>query len=297
MALKWLRDNLRHLKFILWGVVAVFVLLVFVDWGAGRTGGSGGAATAVRVGDRGVSEAEFLSEMRRLDQRFSEVYGERWNEFKSQVDLAGQTASYIIDRELQLAEAQDAGIMVTASHNPARYNGYKVYWEDGAQVTPPHDKGIIARVRDVEGQDSVRRISEQEARSRGLLVDVGPELDEAYFTRIAGLARSRDLVDRSGEDVTIVYTPLHGTGGTAVPPMLERFGFRNVRTVPEQAAPDGDFPTVDAASLLDDFEPAHAAQRLVGLRDRVGGRGAEGAQLGGAMPAQPDRAAASIRWS
>jgi len=113
MALKWLRDNLRHLKFILWGVVAVFVLLVFVDWGAGRAGPSGGAATAVRVGDRGVSEAEFLSEMRRLDQRFAEIYGDRWNELKSQVDLAGQTASYIIDRELQLAEAQDAGIMVT----------------------------------------------------------------------------------------------------------------------------------------------------------------------------------------
>jgi len=113
MALKWLRDNLRHLKFILWGVVAVFVLLVFVDWGAGRAGGGGGSGAAIRVGDRAVSETEFLDEMRRLDQRFSEVYGERWNEFKSQVDLAGQTASYIIDRELQLAEAHDAGIMVT----------------------------------------------------------------------------------------------------------------------------------------------------------------------------------------
>jgi peptidyl-prolyl cis-trans isomerase D len=113
MALKWLRDNLRHLKFILWGVVAVFVLLVFVDWGAGRAGGGGGSSAAVRVGDRAVSKTEFLNEMRRLDKRFSEVYGERWNEFKSQVDLAGQTASYIIDRELQLAEAHDAGIMVT----------------------------------------------------------------------------------------------------------------------------------------------------------------------------------------
>ena len=108
-----MRDNLRHLKFILWGVVAVFVLLVFVDWGAGRAGGGGGSGAAIRVGDRAVSETEFLDEMRRLDQRFSEVYGERWNEFKSQVDLAGQTASYIIDRELQLAEAHDAGIMVT----------------------------------------------------------------------------------------------------------------------------------------------------------------------------------------
>ena len=113
MALKWLRDNLRHLKFILWGVVAVFVLLVFVDWGAGRAGSSGGGGAAVRVGDRAVSETEFLNEMRRLDQRFSEIYKERWNELRSQVDLAGQTASYFIDRELQIAEAHDAGITVT----------------------------------------------------------------------------------------------------------------------------------------------------------------------------------------
>jgi len=113
MALKWLRDNLRHLKFILWGVVAVFVLLVFVDWGAGRAGSSGGGGAAIRVGDRAVSETEFLNEMRRLDQRFSEIYKERWNELRSQVDLAGQTASYFIDRELQIAEAHDAGITVT----------------------------------------------------------------------------------------------------------------------------------------------------------------------------------------
>ena len=113
MALKWLRDNLRHLKFILWGVVAVFVLLVFVDWGAGRAGGPGGAGAAVRVGDRSVSEEEFLSEMQRLNQRFSELYGDRWNELRSQVDLAGQTASYFIDRELQLEEAKRVGIRIT----------------------------------------------------------------------------------------------------------------------------------------------------------------------------------------
>jgi peptidyl-prolyl cis-trans isomerase D len=112
MALKWLRDNLRHLKFILWGVVLVFVLLVFVDWGAGRAGGGGGGA-AVRVGDRTVSESEFLDEMRRLDQRFSQVYKERWNELRSQVDLARQTANYFIDRELQLAEARRVGLNVT----------------------------------------------------------------------------------------------------------------------------------------------------------------------------------------
>lgn len=113
MALKWLRDNLRHLKFILWGVVLVFVLLVFVDWGAGRAGGGGGGSAAVRVGSRSVSEAEFLDEMRRLDRRFSEIYGERWNEFRAQVDLAGQTASFLIDRELQLTEAKSIGLTIT----------------------------------------------------------------------------------------------------------------------------------------------------------------------------------------
>jgi peptidyl-prolyl cis-trans isomerase D len=111
MALKWLRDNLRHLKFILWGVVAVFVLLVFVAWGAGRAGGGGGGA-AVQVGATKVSEQEFLDEMRRLDQRFAQIYGERWNDIRSQVDLAGQTASYFIDRELQLAEARRIGLKV-----------------------------------------------------------------------------------------------------------------------------------------------------------------------------------------
>ena len=112
MALKWLRDNLRHLKFILWGVVIVFVLLVFVDWGAGRAGGGGGGVAAVRVGNRSVSEGEFLDEMRRMDQRFSQIYGENWNQIRGQVDLAGQTASYLVDRELQIIEAKNVGITV-----------------------------------------------------------------------------------------------------------------------------------------------------------------------------------------
>lgn len=113
MALKWLRDNLRHLKFILWGVVAVFVLLVFVDWGAGRAGGGGGGSAAVRVGNRTVSESEFLDEMRRLDQRFSQIYGEQWNQIRGQIDLARQTANFFIDRELQIDEARRVGLKVT----------------------------------------------------------------------------------------------------------------------------------------------------------------------------------------
>lgn len=113
MALKWLRDNLRHLKFILWGVVLVFVLLVFVDWGAGRAGRGGEGGAAVRIGNRSVSESEFLDEMRRLDQRFSQIYGEQWNELRGQIDLASQTANMFIDRELQLTEARRIGLTVS----------------------------------------------------------------------------------------------------------------------------------------------------------------------------------------
>jgi peptidyl-prolyl cis-trans isomerase D len=113
MALKWLRDNLRHLKFILWGVVLVFVLLVFVDWGAGRAGGGGSGSAAVRIGSRTVSESEFLDEMRRLDQRFAQIYGEQWNQIREQVDLARQTANFFIDHELQINEARRVGLTVT----------------------------------------------------------------------------------------------------------------------------------------------------------------------------------------
>jgi peptidyl-prolyl cis-trans isomerase D len=113
MALKWLRDQFKHLKIVLWGVVAVFVLLVFVDWGAGRSGSRGGRDVAIRVGDRVVSEQEFIEELRRMNQRFQQVYGERWNEIRDQVDLPGQTVAFFIDRELQLAEAQEAGLAVS----------------------------------------------------------------------------------------------------------------------------------------------------------------------------------------
>jgi len=161
MALKWLRDNLRHLKFILWGVVVVFVLLVFVDWGAGRAGGPGGAGAAVRVGDRAVSESEFLSEMRRLDQRFSQVYGERWNDLRSQVDLAGQTASYFIDRHLQIAEARDVGITVTPDELQAAILETPSFTrEDGQFVGPDTYKRIIRAYYQMTPEEFEERLSE-----------------------------------------------------------------------------------------------------------------------------------------
>jgi len=113
MALKWLRDNLRHLKFILWGVVAVFVLLVFVDWGAGRSGPGSPADAAVRIGNTVVSKNDFLSQMRRFEQQYSQQFGERWNEIRDQVNLYDETMAYFTNRTLLLEEAEKAGIHVS----------------------------------------------------------------------------------------------------------------------------------------------------------------------------------------
>jgi peptidyl-prolyl cis-trans isomerase D len=113
MALKWLRDNLRHLKFILWGVVAVFVLLVFVDWGAGGSGPGSVTDAAVRVGDTVVSRDEFLGQMRRFEQQYSQQFGESWEEIKGQVNLFDETLAYFTNRTLLLAEAEQAGIHVS----------------------------------------------------------------------------------------------------------------------------------------------------------------------------------------
>jgi peptidyl-prolyl cis-trans isomerase D len=113
MALKLLRDNLRHLKFILWGVVIVFVLLVFVDWGAGRSGNVGGANVAIRVGDREVTHDEFLRQMRQQDDMFKQRFGEQWDQLRTQFNLAEQTAATLIERELMLEEAGDMGLEVS----------------------------------------------------------------------------------------------------------------------------------------------------------------------------------------
>jgi peptidyl-prolyl cis-trans isomerase D len=114
MALKWLRDNLRHLKFILWGVVAVFVLLVFVDWGAGGSGGPGGVGdTAVRVGDTVITRDEFLGQMRRFEQQYSEQFGDQWDAIKGQINLFDETVAYFTNRTILLKEADQTGISVS----------------------------------------------------------------------------------------------------------------------------------------------------------------------------------------
>jgi phosphoglucomutase len=153
-----------------------------------------------------------------------------------------------------------AGIVVTASHNPKEYNGYKVYWEDGAQVLPPHDRGIIAEVRAVEGLGAVRF-----AGNSALIASPGADLEEAYLSNLDGLIHVHEAI-RAAHDMPIVFTPIHGTGITLVPRALEKAGFRAVHIVQEQAVPDGNFPTV----ISPNPEEKEALSMALGLAERVG---------------------------
>lgn len=131
-----------------------------------------------------------------------------------------------------------SGVMVTASHNPREYNGYKAYWDDGCQVTAPHDKNIIAEVNAITDVKDIRFEGNPD-----LIVKLGEETDKAYLDRVKTLSVKPDVIARQ-KDLTIVFSPLHGTGITLVPKTLELFGFTNVHIVEEQATPDGNFPTV-----------------------------------------------------
>lgn len=137
-----------------------------------------------------------------------------------------------------------AGIMITASHNPPEYNGYKVYWEDGGQITFPKDREIIARVKSVESYGDIRLITEAEAVSKGLFHTLGQEPEEAYQRELESYVLSPDAIRACGGKLKIVYTPLHGTGRHPVENLLKSLGFTQVSMVKEQTEPDGDFPTV-----------------------------------------------------
>lgn len=137
-----------------------------------------------------------------------------------------------------------AGINITASHNPAEYNGYKVYWEDGAQITPPHDTGIMAEVKAVTEYGSMLTMDKSEAEQKGLYAVIGEEIDRAYMDEIKKLVLHQDAIDAVKDTLKIVYTPLHGTGNIPVRAILKELGFQNVFVVKEQELPDGDFPTV-----------------------------------------------------
>ena len=137
-----------------------------------------------------------------------------------------------------------AGINITASHNPPEYNGYKVYWEDGAQITPPHDAGIMAEVRDVTDWANVKTMALTDAKASGMYQVIGAEIDDSYIEELKKLVLHQDCIDKVGAEMKIVYSPLHGTGNIPVRRVLKELGFKNVYVVPEQELPDGDFPTV-----------------------------------------------------
>lgn len=137
-----------------------------------------------------------------------------------------------------------AGINVTASHNPPEYNGYKVYWEDGAQFTPPHDRGVTGEVLAIEDLSTVKTMSAKDAMAAGLYVIIGKDIDDKYIANVKAQVVNQDAIDKMQDDITIVYTPLHGTGNLPVRRVLKEIGFTHVYVVPEQELPDGDFPTV-----------------------------------------------------
>ena len=136
-----------------------------------------------------------------------------------------------------------AGVVITASHNPPQYNGYKVYFSDGCQIVPPYDKRIISRVNAVSYED-VRRLPEEDAKRSGLLEIIGKEVDDAYLSAVKSLGLSPDALAKEAENLKIVYTPLNGTGNVLVRRALKELGFAQVFVVPEQELPDGDFPTL-----------------------------------------------------
>ncbi len=130
------------------------------------------------------------------------------------------------------------GIMITASHNPKEYNGYKAYWEDGGQLISPHDKNVIAEVEKIESIDEISFTG-----NPALIETIGEEVDKEYLEKVKALSLSPEVIERQ-KKFSIVYTPLHGTGFKLVPESLRKFGFSNVHIVEEQAVPDGNFPTV-----------------------------------------------------
>ena len=137
-----------------------------------------------------------------------------------------------------------AGINVTASHNPPEYNGYKVYWEDGAQITPPHDSGIMGEVKASSDWNTVKTMDKEDAVKAGLFEVIGQAVDDAYMAELKKQIIHMDAIQAEGRNLKIVYTPLHGTGNIPARRILKELGFENVYVVPEQELPNGDFPTV-----------------------------------------------------
>lgn len=179
-----------------------------------------------------------------------------------------------------------AGIVVTASHNPSKYNGYKVYWSDGGQVTPPHDIEIAKKANAVLG-NQIASITEEEAKAKGLLNPVPADVDQAYYKMVISSLRRPSLVQNS--PITVAYTPLHGSGNIPVRHMLKELGIR-CEVVSEQELPDGNFPTVK----LPNPESAEAMSKVIELAKKVKadivlGTDPDADRLGIAIPTSPEK--------
>ena len=138
-----------------------------------------------------------------------------------------------------------SGIVITASHNPPEYNGYKAYWEDGAQVTAPKDKEIITEVKNVTDYHEVKTMDKEEAIKAGLYQVIGAEIDDAYMEELKKQIIHPEIIKEMADDIKIVYSPFHGTGNVPVRRILSELGFKHVYVVPEQELPDPDFTTLD----------------------------------------------------
>lgn len=138
-----------------------------------------------------------------------------------------------------------AGVVITASHNPPQYNGYKVYWSDGGQIVPPYDRLIIEEVDKIEDYASIKRITKEEAEERGLLEIIGSKIDDKYVAALKELVLNKEILACHAKELKIVYTPLNGTGNLPVRRVLGELGFEKLFVVPEQEAPDGNFPTLE----------------------------------------------------
>jgi phosphoglucomutase len=180
-------------------------------------------------------------------------------------------------RELKAA----AGIVITASHNPPQYNGYKVYWSDGGQVVSPIAEELIAEANSIQDFSEIKCIDECEIRDKGLLRFLGREMDDRYIEKVKSLSLNSEVVKEMAEDFRIIYTPLHGTGNIPVRSALKAVGFTNVTVVPEQEQPDKDFPTVkfpnpeehEAFTLAIELAKKQSADIIIGTDpdcDRVG---------------------------
>ena len=233
-----------------------------LEFGTGGLRGVIGAGTnrmnvyTVRKATQGL--ANYIIKMGGTDKGVAIAYDSRFMspEFADVAALclaANGIKAYVFDELRPTPELSFAlrtlgcisGIVVTASHNPPEYNGYKVYWEDGAQVTAPKDKEIITEVKNVTDYHTVKTMDKDEAVAKGLYNVIGSEIDDKYMVELKKQIIHPEIITRMAEDIRIVYTPFNGTGNKPVRRILKELGFKNVYVVPEQENPDPKFTTLE----------------------------------------------------